>query len=157
MLESMKDLGRDREYDRLMKYFVVESETCVGVRDVSYGMYLQENKFAIVVACACMPAKCHICRLGGSLGGYTYACMHLQKMKYVTLAGQVAAHACITIGTMTKCEGTRRVVPKVGASQQKWMILTGWKESVVYTVRSDTIAKIVRIGRQARPHKYCNT
>ena len=40
MLESMKDLGRDREYDRLMKYFVVESETCVGVRDVSYGMYL---------------------------------------------------------------------------------------------------------------------
>ena len=34
MLESMKDLGRDREYDRLMKYFVAESETCVGARDV---------------------------------------------------------------------------------------------------------------------------
>ena len=58
---------------------------------------------------------------------------------------------------MTKCEGTRRVVPKAGASQQKWTILTGWKESVVYAVRSDTIAKTVRIGRLARPHKFCNT
>ena len=35
MLESMKDLGRNREYDRLKKYFVAESESCVGVRDVS--------------------------------------------------------------------------------------------------------------------------
>ena len=63
----------------------------------------------------------------------------------------------IQFGTMTKCEGTRRVVPKVSASQQKWMILTSWKESVVYAIRSDTIAKTVRIRRLARPHKYCNT
>ena len=34
-LERMKDLGRNREYDRLKKYFVAESESCVGVRYVS--------------------------------------------------------------------------------------------------------------------------
>ena len=43
-------------------------------------------------------------------------------------------------------EGTRRVIPKVSASQPKWTNLTSWKESVVYAVRSDTIAKTVRIG-----------